>query len=722
MMLVGQQLGHYRLVRLIGQGGMGEVYLAEDTRISRQVAVKVIRSERQPYPNAEALQQAERLFQREMKAISRLDHPHILSFYDFGEEPTADGSIIYMVMPYRPEGSLVTWLVQRGSDLLPPQDVGHMIMQAASALQHAHDCNIIHQDVKPSNFLVRANTDYPTRPDLFLVDFGIARVLSATSMASNSVRGTYTYMAPEQWSGEAVVATDQYALAIMTYQLLTGQLPFQGRPEQVMFQHLTVPPKLPSQLNSHLSPAVDAVILRALAKKADERFPIIKTFAVALQQAFDYVDLRATLSITKEEALQGTSRMITLPDKQRVTVAIPPNVQHGQVLHLPDQGMPYYDGGPRGSLQLTLSTAQTDSMPRLVNANKQDLPTVAASSELPLTVVASDKLGKQLSPTVDTNVSQPRTDESVFVIPIVGSASSLEAGATSSDNKVAESPSGTMPSPYQDVPMLLESDKNGSANDNSKPSNQHTIVTVAVVLLLIVSSVLVTAFINNTIATNNAHATATAQGIADDEATAAAQEQATATALAANPPYRSMGTRAFADPLSQPNVWQNESNTDWGGQCQFVNRAYQISQSQTNKMYYCHESNAYSNFVFEVKMAIDQGDCGGMNIRDDSSTGKDYMFTVCQDGHYYFVKYTSHSGSNSPTLTSGNSSAINQGTGQANTIAVVANGSNFDLYVNGQKIDSASDSTYSQGFIGLIANALNNATTVTYQDARVWTI
>ncbi len=340
-MLIGQQLGHYRLVRLIGQGGMGEVYLAEDTRISRQVAVKIVCNECQPYSDAKALQQVERLFQREMKAISQLDHPHILSFYDFGEEPTADGSIIYMVMPYRPEGSLVTWLVQRGSDLLPPQDVGQMIMQAASALQHAHDHNIIHQDVKPSNFLVRANADSPTRPDLFLVDFGIARVLLASSTASNSVRGTCVYMAPEQWSGEAVAATDQYALAIMTYQLLTGQLPFQGRPEKLMFQHLTVPPKPPSQLNACLSPAVDAVILRALAKKADERFPIIKAFAVALQQAFDYVDLRATLAITREEALQGASRTITLPSKQRVAVTIPPNVQHGQVLHLSEQGMPY---------------------------------------------------------------------------------------------------------------------------------------------------------------------------------------------------------------------------------------------------------------------------------------------------------------------------------------------------------------------------------------------
>src|SRR5260370_9933720 len=382
MTLAGQQLGHYRIIHLIKQGGMGEVYLAEDTRISRQVAVKVVREEHQPYLDDEASQRAERLFQREMKAISQLDHPHILSVYDFGEEPVANSSIMYMVMPYRREGSLLDWLLLRGSDLLPPQDAGYMIAQGASALQHAHDHNIIHQDVKPSNFLVRANADHPTRPDLFLVDFGIARVMSATSTASNSVRGTYSYMAPEQWSGDAVPASDQYALAIMSYLLLTGQLPFKGRLERMMFQHLTVLPKPPSELNAKLSPAIDAVILRALSKKSDERFPSIKAFAVALQQALDYADQRVTLAISRREAWRGGSRTVTLLDERQVTVTIPPNAHHGQVLRLPDQGFSYYDGGPRGSLLLTLSTDEDEAMSGLINGGEDDLPTVLASGNL----------------------------------------------------------------------------------------------------------------------------------------------------------------------------------------------------------------------------------------------------------------------------------------------------------------------------------------------------
>ena len=120
-------------------------------------------------------------------------------------------------------------------------------------------------------------------------------------------------------------------------------------------------------------------------------------------------------------------------------------------------------------------------------------------------------------------------------------------------------------------------------------------------------------------------------------------------------------------------------------------------------------------------MTINQGDCGGLVIRGDDSTGKEYVFDVCNDGTYCFYKYKSNSGSDSITLTSGNSPAIEQGTGQSNTIAVVANGSNFDLYVNDQKIASASDSGYSQGDVGLVANAVSNATIVTFQDARLWT-
>src|SRR6266571_24241 len=197
MSLEGLQLGRYRLRQMLGRGGMGEVYLAEDVRINQQVAIKISQSEASPYPNTEVAQEAARLFQREARAIAMLDHPNILSLFDFGEETVNEVTLTYIVMPFRKEGSLATWLRQRSSvGLLTPEEVANIVRQAANALQHAHNHQIIHQDVKPSNFLIRANPENPNLPDLLLADFGIAKLMSTTSSVSQTSRGTPTYMAP----------------------------------------------------------------------------------------------------------------------------------------------------------------------------------------------------------------------------------------------------------------------------------------------------------------------------------------------------------------------------------------------------------------------------------------------------------------------------------------------------------------------------------------------
>jgi len=285
MSLEGIVLGHYKLSQLVGSGGMGEVYLAEDTRIARRIAVKVVRSELDPYPNAPVAQESARLFQREMKAIAALDHPNILPLIDFGELTIQRGMYTYLVMPYRPEGSLVDWLQTHGDMLLPPEEVALLILQAADALQHAHEHQIVHLDVKASNFLVRTRQGRGTLPDILLTDFGIARFSTATATASQSIRGTPSAMAPEQWAGRPLPASDQYALAVMTYQLLTGTVPFQGTMQQMMYKHMHELPQPPGRHNPRISPSVDAVLLRALAKKPEERFPSIGAFATALQNA-----------------------------------------------------------------------------------------------------------------------------------------------------------------------------------------------------------------------------------------------------------------------------------------------------------------------------------------------------------------------------------------------------------------------------------------------------
>lgn len=378
MALEGLHLGQYRLLRLLGSGGMGEVYLAEDARINQQVAIKVSRTEATSYPNSSTTHDAVRLFQREAKAIAMLDHPHILSLFSYGEENVNGMTLVYIVMPYRSEGSFDDWLQQRGDNaLLSVQDITHLINQAADALQYAHSNQIVHQDVKPSNFLIRTNKEQAKLPGLLLADFGIARLSTSTSSASQSIRGTPTYMAPEQWSGDPVYATDQYALAVFAYELLAGRLPFVGRQEQLMYQHFNVQPQPPSTFNPQLSKDVDSVILKALAKQPEDRFLSISAFANALQQATQGLDastiiktpypppssdLHATLAISKAEAQSGANRMLTLPGGRQVSVFVPAGAYNGQILRLPGMGEPLYAGGPASTLILTLSVQETNTI------------------------------------------------------------------------------------------------------------------------------------------------------------------------------------------------------------------------------------------------------------------------------------------------------------------------------------------------------------------------
>jgi serine/threonine protein kinase len=451
MSLEGQQLGRYRLHHPLGSGGMGEVYLATDTSLNRQVAIKVIRAEATSYPEAQAAQETARLFQRELRAIAALDHPHILPLFDHGEEHAGRTTLTYLVMPYRKEGSLADWLHQRaGSDLLSPRDVEHVVGQAASSLQHAHNQQILHQDVKPSNFLIRHREKQPDRPDVLLADFGVAKFISATAGMSQASRGTPTYMAPEQWEGRPVPATDQYALAVMAYELLTGHPPFQGGMAQLMYQHFHVSPPPPSTYHPGLPQALDAVLLHALAKDPQARFPSIAAFAEAFEQAVQSSeaptvaqpppapsrDLHATLAISQQEAQMGTSRSLTLPGGRRVTVTIPAGAQDGQVLRVEDQGEAS-DSGMAEALVLTLAIAATEERAPLSDPQQAEAQTLL-SEALPVPsvrVIPPGQVAEQagtgspssesLQPTVPAGPSDQLTEPSDATSPPITRESQL---------------------------------------------------------------------------------------------------------------------------------------------------------------------------------------------------------------------------------------------------------------------------------------------------------
>ncbi|HXR64578.1 MAG TPA: protein kinase [Ktedonobacteraceae bacterium] len=374
---------HYRMRQPIGKGDIGEVYQAEDVQNQQQIAAKIIRVTT-IYPNQEAAVKALPVFTREVSASAKLEHPNILRPLDHGEA-TLDGSpITYLIMPYHAEGSLINWLNQKAKNQLTPQQIIHIVRQASAALEYAHDRQILHLDVKPTNFLIHSRSTVDEYPDLLLSDFGSARLISAAASSSQHGPVTTTYIAPEQFNNQPVAASDQYALGIMAYELLTGSPPFQGPPESVKLAHTREKPRLVRDLVPMLPPTVDPVLQRALAKEPKERFPSIATFAQAFQAALRDApatattrrtfgpptpmppmpeaplakgDIRATLLISAQEARYGAARVLTLPDGRKINVQIPVGAQADQVLVLNGQGETPAPNAAPGALYLTLSIA-----------------------------------------------------------------------------------------------------------------------------------------------------------------------------------------------------------------------------------------------------------------------------------------------------------------------------------------------------------------------------
>jgi WD40 repeat protein len=262
----GEQLGNYRLERLLGHGGFAEVYLACHVRLQRQAAVKVLRASLSEEEVAD--------FQREAQIIAALDHPHIVRVHDFDVQR----GIPFLVMDYLPNGTLRQR--HRRGERVPLSTVVTYIKQVADALQYAHDQRFIHRDVKPENMLIGR------RSELVLSDFGIAAIAHNTSSMSHQASvGTIPYMAPEQIQSQARAASDQYALAIIAYEWLSGARPFEGSYTEVFAKHLMTPPPPLCQKVPTLPSEVEQVILTALAKEPKERFGSVQAFATALAEA-----------------------------------------------------------------------------------------------------------------------------------------------------------------------------------------------------------------------------------------------------------------------------------------------------------------------------------------------------------------------------------------------------------------------------------------------------
>jgi eukaryotic-like serine/threonine-protein kinase len=285
--LIGMVLGTCTLQKLIGQGGMGAVFLAQQSRPRRQVAVKVLLPMSPLAPNQQAAF-LER-FRRETDAAASLVHPNIMPVHEYGER---DG-LAYLVMPYISGGTLRDELEREGS--MPLAKAVNYLEQMATALSVAHDCGVIHRDVKPANILETPEGR------LVLSDFGLVKIVAEGQIPQNRLTGagvplgTPDYMAPEQVLGgsEVDARADIYSLGCILYHMITGVTPFSGdMPMQVAMQHLHTPPPPPSSLRPDLPPAAEQVILRVLAKQPTDRYMRAVDFASAFRAALTTAGVR----------------------------------------------------------------------------------------------------------------------------------------------------------------------------------------------------------------------------------------------------------------------------------------------------------------------------------------------------------------------------------------------------------------------------------------------
>jgi serine/threonine protein kinase len=309
----GENVGAYRIVEKLGQGGMATVYKAYHPALDRYVAIKVMHPAFMEDPNFLAR------FQREARIVAKLDHPHIVPIYDFAEHSGHP----YLVMRFV-EGETLKARLQRGS--LDTQEVLHIARAVGGALTYAHEQGVLHRDIKPSNILLTPEGDRSSGSGVYLTDFGLARMAEAgeSTLSRDMMVGTPQYISPEQAKGltNLDARTDVYSLGVVLYEILVGRAPFTAdTPYAIVHDHIFTPLPLPRELNPDLSEPVERMLLKALAKKPDDRFQSAKELIGALESTL--------------QSAPPPETIVAPPPPPKVAVTPPPTAPPSEVTEEP---------------------------------------------------------------------------------------------------------------------------------------------------------------------------------------------------------------------------------------------------------------------------------------------------------------------------------------------------------------------------------------------------
>jgi serine/threonine protein kinase/flagellar basal body-associated protein FliL len=760
--LIGTVLGTCTLQRLVGQGGMGAVFLAQQSRPRRQVAVKVLLPMTPLSPN-QLVAFLER-FRRETDAAASLEHPNITPVHEYGEQ---DG-LAYLVMPYISGGTLRDELEREGP--LPLGKVANYLEQIAAALDFAHKHGVIHRDIKPANILKTQEGR------LLLTDFGLVKIV--TSDASLQVRltgagapvGTPDYMAPEQVIGEEVDArADLYSLGVILYQMVTGTTPFQGEtPMQIAAQHLQAQPPAPQMFRPDLPMAVEQVILRSLAKRPSERYlraeDLSNAFNSALASAGIQVETNLIQGTAKFKAATGrfmTPRGLFDPAWQTSATSTT-STQSGYVADSPETGgMPATSGeqsmklpaaNQRGGL-LSRSTAGMSSLTGSsvpIPAADGSRPTggsglLSRTGKFPLVGLSgtgqfsSTAMNNALASSSST--AQPATEAGQMGMLNVADAltASAQIDTDPADQtkltgpvKVLQLPVAGQPGHYvTGILPVPQQEGAGAASDTfQKKTKKQGIKPWKVAALIALVVILIAAVSGGAFLVLRSHVAlpfsigsqtpAKTAGAPDAKATAQAVASATATANV-----------ILSDPLDHNmHNWLTNPPDVYA----FKDGAYHITDKGDNGRATVLQADpvtgplGYTLTMEQVNGTASDTNSFGMLFRFSQKTqgGKTvttfYSFEVVntKGGSYQFWAYNdgdAKAASPWKKLWSqpfGAEFHQGQGANATNTFKVFMNGNNFTFTVNGKMVKTTQDNMLKSGQVGMIVN--QNGTEVAFKN------
>lgn len=734
--LIGTVLGTCTLQRIIGQGGMGAVYLAQQSRPRRQVAVKVLL----PTTSLTAHQRAAFLerFRRETDAAASLEHPNILHVHEYGER---DG-LAYLVVPYISGGTIREVLEQEGQ--LPLPKALNYLEQLASALDFAHERGIIHRDIKPANILITSDGR------LLLTDFGLVKIIADGQTpqmrltGAGAPVGTPDYMAPEQVIGEVVDGrSDLYSLGVILYQMTTGLTPFSGEtPMQIAAHQLRTSPPPPRLLRKDLPVEAEQVLLRALAKRPADRYTTTGEFAAAFRNALTYAGFvlggntassipaidtstagrlfapRGLFDPTWQQAEGTPGNELNANNPTGGLPAISADGSRPSGLLSRTGAMPIMnsDGSrpsgllsrtgmfPKATGHLPAATTNTAAHARATGI----LPALAGTQ--PTGALAAGTTPTELnqeSPVCSTTgaLTVPNTDPSATsTMKLTGPVKVVQVPVAGQPGHFVTGLLPVVPRPDAELPEITKKGKFTSLG-------QKLVVTVLALLIILGAGGSVW-YLHGKAgqgSTSISKAGTVGTGQPNPIGTATARAQATVDANVILTDALSENIHNF--PISKNEFFQNNAyhiaNTDGNAVAVVLaGQVFTIPNAYTLSMWEVKGDDTSTNNSFGMIMRFSQQKKGTKTV----TTFYSFEVVNTNGGEYRFYKYDDSQGSPSKAWTElwhmsfGHEYHQGQGVNKTNTIRIYQNGPNFSFTVNGKGIGNTHDGTLTSGMVGMLVN------------------